>query len=241
MNKRNIFFLLSILLLFMFIVLSKYEDRSVIRNLDFAVTVKVQEAIDKSTHLRLTSFIDTTMTGATFFASPEFSSVVVILLTGWALYDWKKKKWNGKAVVILAAFVVIVLVELYAKSVVHHPSPPFAMIKHTTSIFPANYVNEQFSYPSGHAARSVFLSIVIFSLFFVRNSLIRRKKMRLAIAVGFIGYVVMVGISRIYLGHHWFSDVVGGVFLACSLAFGVLSFAPVDGWDKADYNRKVHE
>ena len=75
----------------LFVILSKYEDRPFIRNLDFAVTVKVQEKIDRSAHLRLASFVDTMMTGTTFFASPEFTSAVVIILTGLALYDRKKK------------------------------------------------------------------------------------------------------------------------------------------------------
>lgn len=240
-NKKAILLLLSFLSLFAFVVLSKYEDRAFMRSLDFAVTVKVQETIDTSTHLRLTSFIDTMMTGATFFASPEFTSIVIILLSGWAMYDFKNKRLRWKIVIIPIAFIVIVIIEIYAKSIVHHPSPPFGMIKHATSIFPANYINEQFSYPSGHAARAVFLSIITYSLFFIHTSLIFRKKWHSIVVVGLIGYVMLAGLSRVYLGHHWFSDVVGGAFLACSLALGVLSFAPVDGWDKADYNRKVHE
>lgn len=250
MNKKYVLLFLSLVFLFSFVVLSKYEDRSFIRNLDFAVTVKIQEKIDSSTHLRIASFIDNSMTGATFFASPEFTSVVVILLTGWLLYDFKKptfvktsvgKKKYWLVLIIPIAFVAIVSIEIFAKSIVHHPSPPFSMIKHATSIFPANYINEQFSYPSGHAARAVFLSIITYSLFFIHTSLIFRKKWNSIVVVGLIGYVMLAGLSRVYLGHHWFSDVVGGAFLACSLAFGVLSFAPVDGWDKADYNRKVHE
>jgi len=241
MNKKNILLFLSLVSLFSFVVLSKYEDRSVIRNLDFAVTVKLQEKIDKSAHLRLASFVDTTMTGATFFASPEFTSVVVILLTGWLFYDFRKKKFYWRALIIPLAFMLIVFVELYGKSIVHHPSPPFSMIKHATSIFPANYINEQFSYPSGHAARAMFISIVYYSLFFIHNSLIFRKKWNSIVVVGLIGYVMLVGLSRVYLGHHWFSDIIGGMLLASGISFGVLMFAPVDGQDKPLYNRKVHE
>ncbi len=224
--------------LLLFVILSKYEDRPFIRNLDFAVTVKVQEKIDRSAHLRLASFVDTMMTGTTFFASPEFTSAVVIILTGLALYDRKKKSWNGKAFVILTGFVAIVLVELYGKSIVHHPSPPFSMIKHATSIFPANYINEQFSYPSGHAARAVFVSIISYLSFSIYH-LALRKRLIFGLCLG--SYVLLVSISRIYLGHHWFSDIIGGMLLSSGFAFAVLTFAPVDGQDKPHYNRKVHE
>lgn len=212
MNKKIILLLFALLSLFSFLVLSKYEDRSFMRTLDFSVTVKVQEKIDSLSHLRLKSLIDTSMTGATFFASPEFTSVVIILLTGWALFDWKKKKFHLRALVIPVAFVVIVFVELYGKSIVHHPSPPFSMIKHATSIFPANYINEQFSYPSGHAARAVFASLIFYILFILHNPL-DNKTRRLFVISGLLFYIFIVSISRIYLGHHWFSDVVGGLFL----------------------------
>lgn len=238
MNKKSIFLLLSLLSLCLFVLLSKYEDRPFVRNLDFAVTVKVQEKIDNSLHLRLRSFIDNSMEGATFFASPEFTSVVVIMLTAWALYDWKKKKINWRALIIPLAFMLIVFVELYGKSIVHHPSPPFSMIKHATSIFPANYINEQFSYPSGHAARAVFLAITSYLAFGIGH-LALRKRLLFILCLGL--YVLLVSVSRIYLGHHWFSDIIGGMLLASGFAFAVLMFAPVDGQDKPHYNRKVHE
>lgn len=239
MNKKNILLLLSLVFLFSFVVLSKYEDRSVIRNFDLAVTVKVQEKIDKSAHLRLKSFVDTMMTGATFFASPEFTSVVVILLTGWLFYNGKKKKMNWRALLIPLAFIAIVLVEVYGKSIVHHPSPPFSMIKHATSIFPANYINEQFSYPSGHAARAVFLAILTIITIQQFNNVTMKKK--IIVGLGLVSYVLLVSVSRVYLGHHWFSDIIGGMLLASGFAFAVLTFAPVDGQDKPHYNRKVHE
>src|SRR3990170_3381915 len=158
LKKYRLF--LPILLLLAFVLLSKFEDRPFIRTIDFATTVKVQDRIDKSAHLRLAALVDNTMEGATFFASPEFSSVLILVLRAIA---FRRKKW--RALLIPAVFILIVLVELYGKTVVHHPSPPFSMIKHTKSVFPANYINEQFSYPSGHAARAVFISIILWMLF----------------------------------------------------------------------------
>ncbi len=222
---RRILILGSILFLFGFAILSKYEDRAFLRNLDFAVTVKVQERIDGSNHLRTASLIGNVMEGATFFASPEFTVVVTLILTGLALYDRRRKRWNLWALIIPIALTLLVGAEIYGKSIVHHPSPPFSMIKNPVSLFPAGYVNEQFSYPSGHAARAAFLSFLSFSLFMIHDSVFKRKKWRMLVAMGCIGYIGLVGVSRIYLGHHWFSDVAGGLFLGATL--GVLTWVSI--------------
>lgn len=206
---KNSKFVLAIVFLLAFAILSKYEDRAIIRNMDFTATVKVQDRIDKSVHLRLAALVDNTMEGATFFASPEFSSIVVLVLTAIA---FRRKKW--RALLIPAAFILIVLVEVYGKTVVHHPSPSFSMIKHTTSVFPANYINEQFSYPSGHTARAVFVALIAWIV-------LNKKKW---IGVCTILYVILVAVSRIYLGHHWLSDVIGGILLGSGLGCLLLTF-----------------
>ena len=201
--KRRLFFIIPIFILFSFALLSKFEDQQFIRSMDFAATVKVQDRIDKSAHLRLASLVDNVMEGSSFFAGPEFTSIVVLIFTGVA---FRKKRW--RALLIPTAFILIVLIELYGKSIIHHPSPPFSMIKYTTSIFPANYINEQFSYPSGHTARAVFIAIISWMLF-------HRKKW---LGAGLAFYILLVAVSRIYLGHHWLSDVIGGGLLGIGIA-----------------------
>jgi undecaprenyl-diphosphatase len=119
------------------------------------------------------------------------------------------------------------LAEIYGKNVVHHPAPPFFMIKNPTSIFPKYYINDQFSYPSGHAARAVFLAILVYGLA-MKQCVNRTMRKKLLLLVGVLGlYVGFVSISRIYLGHHWLSDIAGGILLGGGtgiLALTVLSF-----------------
>ncbi len=220
---RKILVIVSILLLVLFVLLSKYEDRNSLRSLDFAVTVKLQERIDRSSHLRTSMIVGNLMEGATFFASPEFTVIATLVMTGIALYDPKKKKVYVSAAFLPLALVALVLVEIYGKSIVHHPAPMYSMIKNPTTIFPANYINEQFSFPSGHAARAVFLAMTFLTLVSFRRGRSKASFMAhesVAIWACLISYVALVAVSRIYLGHHWLSDVVGGLLLGGGIAAG---------------------
>ena len=69
--------------------------------------------------------------------------------------------------------------------------------------------NEQFSFPSGHAAATTV--ILGFLAFLLSRGL--SNSARLAFAVVFAVYVSLVAFSRLYLGAHWLSDVVGGTSL----------------------------
>ena len=68
-----------------------------------------------------------------------------------------------------------------------------------------------YSFPSGHSMVSVvlygFISYLIFK--FVKNKIIRNSLIFLSILI-----VLLIGISRIYIGVHFFSDVVVGFMLS---------------------------
>lgn len=76
-----------------------------------------------------------------------------------------------------------------------------------------------FSYPSGHSMGSAaFYGFLAFLLWI----LIPDLPARIALVAVFASLPVCVGVSRIYLGAHWLSDVVGGwaggLFVAVPLA-----------------------
>jgi membrane-associated phospholipid phosphatase len=187
-------------LLILFVLLSKYEDRQVLRTLDFTATVRVQDAVGRLCGVRC----DAALESVGFFASPAFSVIAVAALTLFAAFDRKKKRFRPQALVIPLLFVLLTLVEIYGKSIVRHPAPPFFMLKNPTTIFPTYHVFEEFSYPSGHAARAVFFAVLLWS----RNP---------RVMVGLSVYVGLIVASRVYLGQHWLSDTVGGVFLGAGV------------------------
>lgn len=197
--KRFRLLIIGLVLIAAFALFSRSIKRGAMQEIDFAVTVKVQEKIDTSSRLRLARATGELMEGSSFFASPGVSITVIIIIT--IITVIKKRKISPLLIPI--AFLLMTLAEIYGKSVVHHPAPPFFLLKNPTTVFPNYYVWEEFSYPSGHAARSLFLAIVLFFLF--------KKRPWTIFALGM--YVGLISSSRIYLGHHWLSDVIGGWIL----------------------------
>lgn len=195
--------LFSLFALLAFYVFSREVKRGFLKQTDFNMTVRLQNHIPKR--------FDEVWEDLAVLVTPAPSIFIVGLLTIVAL---ARKKIRLRALIIPILFGALAMGELYGKSVVHHPAPPFFMLKNPTTIFPTYYINEQYSYPSGHTARAVFLGL---ALWFIT------KKRRL-VGIAIVMYVLVVAIGRIYLGHHWLSDVIGGVLLGSGLGLLTMSF-----------------
>lgn len=206
MNKKIL--CIAIFFLVFFYGFSREVKKGFFKQTDFNFTVRIQDRMPKR--------FDEVWEDAAFFVTPVFSVVFVGLLT---IVAFRRGKF--RAILIPLLFGLLVMGEIYGKSVVHHPAPPFFMIKNPTTIFPKYYINEQFSYPSGHTARAAFLGIVFSSLLITHSSLRKKKKLCRVLSLGIVGYICMVAIGRIYLGHHWLSDIIGGGLLGSG--FGLLT------------------
>lgn len=86
---------------------------------------------------------------------------------------------------------------------------------------------ETYSFPSGHALVSVVFYGLLAGIFIHIYG-----RARGAIITGFMGITLLIGISRVYLGYHYPTDVAGGWI--CGIAFLsvvrlLLGAPPVDG------------
>ena len=75
------------------------------------------------------------------------------------------------------------------------------------------------SFPSGHSLLAVMMGGVLIYLvgLWVRPLLLRR-----AIQTGLILLVIAMGVSRVYLGVHWPSDVIGAYVFGVMALLGLI-------------------
>ncbi|TAN32723.1 phosphatase PAP2 family protein [Patescibacteria group bacterium] len=114
-----------------------------------------------------------------------------------ALYFCKTKKWRELAL-FFAAGAGAVFWELFLKWVFGRPRPG------------ALSPTDGFSFPSGHATVSLAVFGAIIYLFAPR---IKNKNWRKIFIGACALFILLIGVSRVYLGVHWFSDVVAGFAL----------------------------
>ncbi len=135
----------------------------------------------------------------TFLGSTPFIILLCVLVFVILIYK-KQKEYAYKCVGIL---VISTLINNIVKVIVRRPRPEYITV-----------VENTFSYPSGHTMASV--TLYGFLIYFILKSKISKTyKIIFSVILGIIP--VLVGISRIYLGAHYFSDVFGGALLSIML------------------------
>jgi undecaprenyl-diphosphatase len=123
---------------------------------------------------------------------------------------------------LLAAFGIMTLIELAGKSLISQPIPPHELVR--TILFfsiPSGALKTAYAFPSGHAARTTFIVIVLMGMVAASPLAARTKKWEYA-SLCLIEALMLV--SRVYLVEHWLSDVVGGALLGGAFALIALDW-----------------
>ncbi len=110
-----------------------------------------------------------------------------------------KKRWRY-ALLSTIAILGGLLLQISIKTLVHR-------------VRPENMIENSFSFPSGHSITAiVFVSLLIYSF---KDDFKNRNVRYVLISTASV-FFISVGISRIILHVHWFSDVIAGMSLGLS-------------------------
>ena len=129
-------------------------------------------------------------------------------------------RWWSPTVVLAVTALGIIGLTVVFKAALGHARPPLAQ---------AVAAADGYGFPSGHAAAA---AAVCGTVAWLCNVRMRSWRARVAVWAAAAMLAALVGISRVYLGVHWVSDVVGGwlfgtlwmaIVLACWAAFGRLT------------------
>ena len=137
-----------------------------------------------------------------FICSPKFMIVLNVLLF---IFIIVKKKY--KLLIIVLSSISSVIINNLVKIIVRRERPDYLRM----------VMEKSYSFPSGHAMISVlFFGSIIY---LVNKYNLKYKKL---ITFSLSTFVLLVGISRIYLGVHYLTDVVGGYLLGFIVLFLII-------------------
>jgi membrane-associated phospholipid phosphatase len=157
--------------------------------------LQIQAAVHAYTSVALTRV----MLGLTWIGSPTvlFPSAALIA----ALFWWRRL--HRDTVVFLIAMMGAGFLNTALKLHFRRARPdlPWALVQ-----------EHSFSFPSGH---SVFAVVLYGILVYLALRHLRHAWERAAVIVGVVALISGIGLSRIYLGVHYPSDVAAGYFVGC--------------------------
>ncbi|HVQ51889.1 MAG TPA: phosphatase PAP2 family protein [Mycobacterium sp.] len=113
----------------------------------------------------------------------------------------RRSIWTG--IVVTATVGLVGIASTVGKQVITAAHPQFA---------PQIQPGLEHTFPSGHVASALSLLGIVAIAY-------GAKPRHLIIWLGIAAITAIVAATRIYLGAHWFSDTLGGVFLGCSAVF----------------------
>ncbi|RIK15654.1 MAG: phosphatidic acid phosphatase [Acidobacteria bacterium] len=120
----------------------------------------------------------------------------VLAVSVMCLLAIRRRSWTP-VILVCAAGLGSLLMTIAGKDLVGRARPPL-----TSAVPPYEYSP---SFPSGHTLNAVVIAGVLAYLVILRQRSRRARALTVALATLF---AVTMGLSRVFLGHHWFTDVL---------------------------------
>ena len=180
----------------------------------FAVDLKITIAL-QSIHSSVFAWLMTVISWAGFW--PQ-SLIITIVLIGAVLL--LGHRWESVVLVMTAATEELfnILIKLF----IQRPRPGIDLI-HVTNVLKST------SFPSGHVMfYMAFFGFLCFLIF----TLLKPFWLRTILLIIFGSHILLIGLSRIYLGEHWASDVLGAYLIG---SVCLIVFIRIYRWGKTRY------
>ena len=158
-------------------------------------------------------WLTSVMRGVTWLGS-GWVGAGVVLGAGLAFW-WRTRRWQPLLLLAVTASGAGVL-DTVVKLVTARPRPPASLMVATGG---------GWAFPSGHTTQTA----VYGALAFLLARVLRGWRARVAVWAGAVALAVLVGLSRLYLGVHWLTDVLGGWLLAVAWVTVVLTVTTTIG------------
>ncbi|RFA07930.1 phosphatidic acid phosphatase [Subtercola boreus] len=179
--------------------------------LDFAITLR-------------SPWLDTIVTGYTDIAGPI--GMPVIAVGTLLVLGIHRRSWTP-VILIVAAGSGSLLMTVAGKDFIGRVRPPLSDAVPPYEFSP--------SFPSGHTLNAVVVAGVIAYLLILRQDRVRNRVLIISAAALF---ALTIGLSRVFLGHHWFTDVLAGWILGAAWLALVITAHRLYLTVRADHERR---
>lgn len=156
-------------------------------------TSEMDQTVELAVHSLDTPVLDVVMRAFTFLGSPVAVIPIALGVIAWAV----KRKETRAAVALVVVLVMTEVLNVMLKRTFERPRP---------TLFQEIEALHSYSFPSGHAMAAA----AIYGMMGVVASRLTTRRERALLVVGLPVLIAMIGISRVYLGVHWPSDVLAG-------------------------------
>lgn len=128
-------------------------------------------------------------------------SMLSLVIVSGALFI---EKYRKESIVLISSTLGVVAISETLKILVSRPRPDAMLINQVEQFFRRD------SFPSGHVL--FFMGFYGFLMFLAYVKIKRKSLRNLLVTVG-LAMIILIGISRIYLGSHWFSDTLASYLI----------------------------
>ncbi|MEW1952574.1 phosphatase PAP2 family protein [Terrabacter sp. NPDC080008] len=172
------------------------------------ITVVDHPALDTAISLRSPG-LDSAVTAFTDVGGPVGMPILALVTV--AIITWRRRRWTPLVLTLIAAAGSLTMT-IVGKNFVDRARPPASLAVPPLESSP--------SFPSGHTLNATVLTTIIVYLVLIETTAAWQRT--LAVTLGTL-FVLAMGLSRVFLGHHWLTDVIAGWLIGLAWALAVIT------------------